>query len=61
VLLLVNDILNILLYRPSHLSRDVGGKLRDLFSLSGCQQGQEGAREIHSTHGETSRRKKETA
>jgi hypothetical protein len=36
-------------------------KLRDLFSLSGCQQRQEGAREIYSTYGKTSRRKEETA
>jgi hypothetical protein len=35
--------------------------LRDLFPFSGCQQGKERAREIHSTHGETTRRKEETA
>jgi hypothetical protein len=36
-------------------------EIRDLCPFSGGQQGKERAGEIHSTHGETSRREEETA
>jgi hypothetical protein len=49
------------LYFEDLLVKRYCGKLRNLFSPSGCQQRQEGAREIYSTNGETSRRKEETA